>query len=408
LPPDFSKGVTAPVLPRVDDLQSWFEMIRIYIHKMDDYYMGGNLIETQKAIMFVKEALDQLTKDQIHAFEEKYPEEADLYEDIVKHVFELLEDIEPEGPTPGDYMMAGSGPLGSKTAVTVFDGKYLGTFDTDTDAEKAIKDAMVREQFYPNVWYVDDHGGLNLRKLHVAGKEEIIMAKNQKERIKELEDKVKALEHKDEYSGWSNRETWALVLWIDNDQGLYNEAREKVKEIIKNIDDDKRVKEKTWKRDEAMVFVTEDTLKEWLEDMRSEAFEDPANFKGVLKMWDDIGSDYRIDWREVAEHYVRGELEEMEYEKRKEKKTKETIERLMIGDKVKLRDDVLQRHARSVPAHLGYTHEQFQWRDTLRELKDKIGTIRQVFEDSKEVNVDFDGRVIGINSSELLLVERRP
>ena len=29
-----------------------------------------------------------------------------------------------------------------------------------------------------------------------------------------------------EYNGWSNRETWATKLWIDNDQGLYYYAKD--------------------------------------------------------------------------------------------------------------------------------------------------------------------------------------
>lgn len=30
----------------------------------------------------------------------------------------------------------------------------------------------------------------------------------------------------DEYQGWTNRETWAAALWINNDQGLQEEAME--------------------------------------------------------------------------------------------------------------------------------------------------------------------------------------
>lgn len=71
------------------------------------------------------------------------------------------------------------------------------------------------------------------------------------------------------------------------------------------------------------------------------------------------------------------------------------------GDVVKLRDDVLQRHARSVPAHLGYTTEQFAWRDTLRKLKGKTGIISRVFDNSKHVNVAFNGALIGIDYTEL-------
>ena len=39
-----------------------------------------------------------------------------------------------------------------------------------------------------------------------------------------------------------------------------------------------------------------------------------------------------------------------------------------IGEKVKLRDDVLQRHSLSIPSHAGYTSDQFAWRNTLRKL----------------------------------------
>lgn len=73
------------------------------------------------------------------------------------------------------------------------------------------------------------------------------------------------------------------------------------------------------------------------------------------------------------------------------------------GDRVKLRPDVLQRHARSVPAHAGYTREQFQWRDTLRALEGQTGEIERVFDKpSKYVNVQFPGVLIGIDYTELM------
>ena len=77
--------------------------------------------------------------------------------------------------------------------------------------------------------------------------------------------------------------------------------------------------------------------------------------------------------------------------------------KLTVGTKVKLRPDVLQRHARSIPAQLGYTHEQFQWREALGKQEGKIGVVRFVLPDSNYVNVDFNGDKIGINSTELVV-----
>lgn len=69
---------------------------------------------------------------------------------------------------------------------------------------------------------------------------------------------------------------------------------------------------------------------------------------------------------------------------------------------VVLVDNVLQRHSRTVPAHAGYTTQQFQWRDTLRKLKGKIGRITGIFKDSKHTNVTFEGnQCIGIDCTEI-------
>jgi len=72
-----------------------------------------------------------------------------------------------------------------------------------------------------------------------------------------------------------------------------------------------------------------------------------------------------------------------------------------VGDQVKLKPNALAMHSRSVPAHAGYTHEQFEWRDTLNKLGDSTGTIERVFENSSHVNVDFNGTLIGVESDYL-------
>ena len=35
----------------------------------------------------------------------------------------------------------------------------------------------------------------------------------------------------EEYNGWTNRETWAVALWLDNDQGLHEMATDRVAEV---------------------------------------------------------------------------------------------------------------------------------------------------------------------------------
>lgn len=73
-----------------------------------------------------------------------------------------------------------------------------------------------------------------------------------------------------------------------------------------------------------------------------------------------------------------------------------------LGDKVKLRDDVLKKHSTSVPAHLGYTREQFAWRKILDDLSGETGTVTKLFDNSKHVNVNFGEKVIGIDYTELV------
>jgi len=74
------------------------------------------------------------------------------------------------------------------------------------------------------------------------------------------------------------------------------------------------------------------------------------------------------------------------------------------GKIVLLRPDVLARHSSSVPPQMGFTTAQFQWRDTLRKLEGKRGTVTRVFNNSKHVNVDFGTDLIGIDHTELVVL----
>lgn len=98
----------------------------------------------------------------------------------------------------------------------------------------------------------------------------------------------------DTYNGWANRETWALALNIDNDRGLY----EWVRELAEG-------------EDNAYRFAN--TLKGWWEELKdwweeSYTYYDHTHGKpiddGVLAIIREVGSDWRVDWVEVAEHVL--------------------------------------------------------------------------------------------------------
>ncbi len=67
----------------------------------------------------------------------------------------------PEGSTPDeeDYFVTPSGPLGSR--LTISQGSWAEEIrGQDCMASRVIRERMEREQFWPDVWYVDDHGGM--------------------------------------------------------------------------------------------------------------------------------------------------------------------------------------------------------------------------------------------------------
>jgi hypothetical protein len=95
------------------------------------------------------------------------------------------------------------------------------------------------------------------------------------------------------YSGWTNRETWALMLWINNDEGLQDMTRDAIA---------------AGTRDSALDSLTYDTsevLREWVEIMFTRSGyvgEFGAPWPDALAdIAEDIGSLYRINYYECAE-----------------------------------------------------------------------------------------------------------
>jgi hypothetical protein len=88
-----------------------------------------------------------------------FPKPNELYAD------DEISEAQADAPEEGDYVMSDCGPLGSLTSVAIVGGRCLGQYTSDDDAERAILADMDCKQWWPNVWYMSDHGNLSLRTL---------------------------------------------------------------------------------------------------------------------------------------------------------------------------------------------------------------------------------------------------
>jgi UDP-2,3-diacylglucosamine pyrophosphatase LpxH len=99
-----------------------------------------------------------------------------------------------------------------------------------------------------------------------------------------------------EFNGWTNRETWATKLHLDNDEALNEWAYEFARD---------------WKETGEAVYTLGDTLKNWVEDDLL-TLENVAGNRGLWLMLTDIGSLYRVNWREIAQAYADDMAQELE------------------------------------------------------------------------------------------------
>jgi len=93
----------------------------------------------------------------------------------------------------------------------------------------------------------------------------------------------------EEYNGWWNRETWTANLWLDNERGLYDMVQDMARNTLEEHPESGAVQ----------------CLEESIENLFDEAFSDIADMtQAGLNMLKDIGSLYRVNWREIAENII--------------------------------------------------------------------------------------------------------
>ena len=104
------------------------------------------------------------------------------------------------------------------------------------------------------------------------------------------------------YEGWANRETWAWSLQMSNDQDLYDLKNEAVQAGL--------VAYATWAEANPRPFdgrggpvgfiadaLREEVTEHLLEHLWSGS---PKNHRELLSLFQDIGSLWRVDYREIA------------------------------------------------------------------------------------------------------------
>lgn len=101
------------------------------------------------------------------------------------------------------------------------------------------------------------------------------------------------------YNGWKNYPTWAVHLWLSNDEGLYRWALERTDETV-------RITEANhgaglypyWTPEEARRFQVADMLKDWVTD-------DLAPDLGASFAADLLGYALgEVDWEEIANTWI--------------------------------------------------------------------------------------------------------
>lgn len=85
----------------------------------------------------------------------------------------------------------------------------------------------------------------------------------------------------DTHQGWANYATWAVHLWLSNDQGTWEFCRDMAREAVEDAEECDQVNEGIWTQEQARRFMLADRLKDYLAE--SNPLNDhPSAFADIL------------------------------------------------------------------------------------------------------------------------------
>ena len=97
---------------------------------------------------------------------------------------------------------------------------------------------------------------------------------------------------KDTYNGWKNRETWATMSHLDNDELLRCSMYELAARAKSDAPEGRA------------SFRLAAYLEEWVTRIFGDFFEYPLQMAHLKRMIMDIGSLWRVDWVGIADHVL--------------------------------------------------------------------------------------------------------
>lgn len=112
----------------------------------------------------------------------------------------------------------------------------------------------------------------------------------------------------EEYNGWANRETWAVALHINNDQGWQEAVYDALSAGPYGSEGFTlaEAREAFYNAPTSIYSYAGDIIRDNVEStFDPEEYGDPARWvERIYPITQDIGSLYRVDWREIGANFL--------------------------------------------------------------------------------------------------------
>lgn len=97
------------------------------------------------------------------------------------------------------------------------------------------------------------------------------------------------------YNGYSSRETYDVSLWLNNDEGYYNDIREMADSCVENAGGEGDA-----------IYSLRDAIENYWDDITDpDTYGDADYFiDNILPMVKDVGSLFRVNWDEIAKEFL--------------------------------------------------------------------------------------------------------